>query len=189
MDGCKKDLNNALKNTVWFLSCPVWRQELNSVILVGLFEREIFYDFISGSADYSCCFWCSYIFIIHTLNLVWTPGLNITSACTWLKSELPLTGCYACKRSELHWDAHLEQDLFYFFWRHSSSESQNSPAEQSSVHEAGAAREFALKLHCWFKEKCIFDQVFFCLLWKRLENVLALITEYSQVMYYFWWQH
>lgn len=137
---------------VWFLGCPVWHLELDSIILVGLFEFEIFYDFISESADYSCCCWCPYI-IIHTLNLVWTSGLNITSACTWHKSEVPLTGCYAFKRSEVHWNAHLEQDLFYFFWRHSSSESQNSPAEQSSMQEAGAAREFALKLHCWFKEK------------------------------------
>lgn len=54
---------------------------------------------------------------------------------------------------------------------------QTSSAEQSSVQEAGGARESALKLCCCSKEKCRFNQIYFCLLWKRYENVPALGTK------------
>lgn len=43
----KKCLNNALRHRVWFLVDPVWRQKMDSVILVKSFQLGIFYDSLS----------------------------------------------------------------------------------------------------------------------------------------------
>ena len=43
----KKRLDNALSHTVWFLGGPVWSQELDSMILMGLFQLRISYDSIN----------------------------------------------------------------------------------------------------------------------------------------------
>lgn len=42
----KKHLENALRHRVRFLGAPVWSQELESMILMGLFQRDIlgFYE-------------------------------------------------------------------------------------------------------------------------------------------------
>ncbi|KAK4811152.1 hypothetical protein QYF61_019783 [Mycteria americana] len=42
----KKCLDNALRYMVSLLGCPVWSQELNSMILVGPFQLRVFYDSI-----------------------------------------------------------------------------------------------------------------------------------------------
>jgi len=43
----KKHLDKALRHRAWFLGGPVWSQELNLIILRGLFQLGIFYDSVS----------------------------------------------------------------------------------------------------------------------------------------------
>ena len=43
----KKHLDNALSHTVRFFGGPVWSQELDSMILMGLFQLRISYDSIN----------------------------------------------------------------------------------------------------------------------------------------------
>lgn len=43
----EKHLDNALRHTVRFLgSSPMWSQKLDSVILMGLFQLRVFYDYV-----------------------------------------------------------------------------------------------------------------------------------------------
>ena len=50
----KKCSDNALRHWVWILAGPVWRQRLDLVVLVGLFQLRIFCDF-SSQVGFSYC--------------------------------------------------------------------------------------------------------------------------------------
>ena len=54
--GFKERLHTALRYRVWILDSCVWSWELDSVILVGPFQLEMFYDFI--------CFKHTYFFLL-----------------------------------------------------------------------------------------------------------------------------
>ena len=55
MPEVKEHVDSALKHTVCILGGPVWRQELGSVSLVGIFQLRIFHDSVNEHALGNTC--------------------------------------------------------------------------------------------------------------------------------------